>query len=176
MADVLFGDYNPAGRLPVTFYTSSDDLPDFEDYDMDERTYRYFKGTPLYPFGHGLSYTDFKYGNATLTSSVLKKGKDVTISVPVSNIGDRDGEEVVQIYIRNFQDEYGPVKSLRAFRRVPVDAGATEIVRFKLSDADFEFFDPETERMAIKPGNYELFYGGSSDDGRLKKVSIKLAK
>lgn len=109
IADVLFGDYNPAGRLPITFYASTEDLPDFEDYDMYDRTYRYFEGTPLYHFGHGLSYTKFNYGDAQLSSKTLKKnGKTVTLTIPVSNVGNYDGEEVVQLYIKNLQDEYGP--------------------------------------------------------------------
>ena len=177
IADVLFGDYNPAGRLPITFYASTEDLPDFEDYDMYDRTYRYFEGTPLYHFGHGLSYTKFNYGNAQLSSKTLKKnGKTVTLTIPVSNVGNYDGEEVVQLYIKNLQDEYGPKKSLRAFRRLHIAKGATENVEFTLQASDFEFFDPKSEHMDIKPGKYELIYGGTSDDSKLKTIPIELKK
>lgn len=176
VADVLFGDYNPAGRLPVTFYASSEDLPDFEDYDMCDRTYRYFEGQALYPFGHGLSYTDFTYGDAKLSSGTLKKGKTVTLAIPVSNVGNCDGEEVVQVYIKNLQDEFGPKKSLKAFRRLPISKGTTERVEFTLQADDFEFFDPKSERMAVLPGKYEIIYGGTSDDAKLKKLQIKLKK
>lgn len=176
VADVLFGDYNPAGRLPVTFYASSADLPDFEDYDMDERTYRYFRGTPLFPFGHGLSYTDFAYGNGKLDSPKLKIGETGRLTIPVTNTGRRDGEEVVQVYIRNLQDEYGPVRSLRSFRRVPVKSGETADVTFDLFGETFEFYDPGTERMAILPGEYEIFYGGTSDPAGLKSMRIELTE
>lgn len=176
IADVLFGDYNPAGRLPVTFYTSTEDLPDFEDYDMYDRTYRYFEGTPLYPFGHGLSYTSFDYGDAQLSSKMLKKGKTVTLSIPVSNAGERDGEEVVQVYIKKIEDTYGPKKSLRAFRRVPIAKGATEKVEITLQASDFELFDSKSGRMDVTPGKYELLYGGTSDDSKLKKLTIKIKK
>lgn len=170
IADVLFGDYNPAGRLPITFYASSEDLPDFEDYDMYGRTYRYFNGTPLYPFGHGLSFTVFDYGKARISSDTIKKGKGLKLTIPVTNAGDYDGEEVVQVYIRKLQDDFGPKKSLRAFRRVPVAKGATERVEISLAASDFETYDPESESMALVPGEYEILYGGSSDDCKLKRL------
>jgi beta-glucosidase len=174
VADVLFGDYNPAGRLPVTFYSSVSQIPDFEDYDMSKgRTYRYFRDKPQYPFGYGLSYTNFTYGKLKIHSKVTL-GQSVSLSVNVKNTGSRDGDEVVQIYIRNLQDPDGPVKSLRAFRRVPVKAGKTEKVVFELTPESFQFYDPASRTMAVKPGQYEILCGGSSDDADLKKVEVTL--
>ena len=174
VADVLFGDYNPAGRLPVTFYASTDDLPDFEDYSMANRTYRYFKGTPLFPFGHGLSYTTFKYGNAALEATEIKAGEDVTLTIPLQNTGNRDGDEVVQIYIRQLADGEGPAKSLRAFRRVSVKAGESTTVQIQLPAHTFEFYNPDTKTMTIHSGQYELLYGGTSDNNKLKRMNITL--
>ncbi len=113
------GDYNPAGRLPVTFYRNITQLPDFEDYNMTGRTYRYFKGDPLFPFGYGLSYTTFNYGNIKLEQTI-KVGETAKIIVPVTNTGNRDGEEVVQVYLKKQEDAEGPVKTLRAFKRVQI--------------------------------------------------------
>ncbi len=169
VADVLFGDYNPAGRLPVTFYASTDDLPDFEDYDMKReqgRTYRYFKGRPVYAFGHGLSYTSFDYGKGKIS----KNGNAARFEVDITNSGRRDGDEVVQLYIRDMQDPEGPIKSLRAIQRVHIPAGETRTVSLDLADDSFEFFDPQTGRPRIKPGKYEILYGGTSDDAGLQKL------
>lgn len=175
VADVLFGDYNPAGRLPLTFYRSSADLPDFEDYDMSKgRTYRYFKGKPLYPFGHGLSYTTFEYENGSLNKLSLKVGESVKLSVNVKNTGRMDGDEVVQVYVRNPQDSEGPIKSLRAFERVFVKSGETETVHIDLPADTFEFFDRESGLLCIKPGTYEVLYGSSSDDEALISQIVKV--
>ncbi|MDR0384877.1 MAG: glycoside hydrolase family 3 C-terminal domain-containing protein, partial [Prevotellaceae bacterium] len=153
VADVLFGDYNPAGRLPLTFYASSDQLIDFEDYGISKgRTYRYFKGEPLYPFGHGLSYTTFEYGAANLSKDNISKDETVSLNFSLKNTGTVDGDEVVQVYIRNLQDAEGPVKSLRAFRRINIAAGATETVSIQLTPSAFEFFDTQTNSMVVKPG------------------------
>ena len=156
VAEVIFGRYNPAGRLPVTFYASDAQLPDFQDYSMQDRTYRYFKGRPLYPFGHGLSYTTFAYG----TPSLSPDGK--TISVEVTNTGSRDGDEVVQMYLASPADPSGPVKTLRDFRRVNIPAGATERVEFTLTPETFATYDHSTGRMTTRPGRYVLSVGGSS--------------
>lgn len=172
VADVLFGDYNPAGRLPLTFYASSNDLPDFQDYNMTGRTYRYFKGTPLFPFGHGLSYTTFNYGVASASAKEVKVGKGMTLTIPLTNAGKRDGDEVVQVYVRNLNDVEGPAKSLRAFRRVTLKAGQTEMVKVELPATTFEFFDAEANKMCIKAGKYELLYGGTSEDKELKKIPV----
>lgn len=174
VADVLFGDYNPAGRLPLTFYASSTDLPDFQDYNMTGRTYRYFKGTPLFPFGHGLSYTTFKYGVASTNVKEVKVGTGITLTIPLTNTGKRDGDEVVQVYVRNPNDAEGPIKSLRAFRRVTLKAGQMELVKLELPAMAFEFFDMKTNMMCIKAGKYELLYGGTSDEQKLKRMTIQL--
>lgn len=177
VADVLFGDFNPAGRLPVTFYASSKDLPDYQDYDMNKgRTYRYFKGKPLYSFGYGLSYTTFAYSNANLNKTVLPLKNMLTLSFDLKNTGDVAGEEVAQVYIRNLQDPEGPIKSLRGFRRVKVLPGVTKEIRFYLTPAAFEFFDTETNTMKVKPGKYEIMYGGSSDQKALKSLIVERIK
>ncbi|TFU93610.1 glycoside hydrolase family 3 protein [Barnesiella sp. WM24] len=162
VADVLFGDYNPAGRLPVTFYTGDSQLPDFENYDMIGRTYRYMTEKPLYPFGHGLSYSTFAYSDPVVADS-HETGATVPFSVTVTNESDRDGEEVVQLYMRREGDTAGPVKSLCAFRRVSVGAGNSVTVDFELEPERFATFDNESGLMKVVPGNYEIFYGGSSD-------------
>ncbi len=175
VADVLFGDYNPAGRLPVTFYASSDQLPDFEDYDMSKgRTYRYFRGKPLFPFGHGLSYTTFQYEKAALNKKSIGRNESITLTLTLKNTGQRDGDEVIQVYVRNLQDPSGPLKSLRAFKRVNVKAGTAQSIQFKLPPTTFEFFDNITNTMLVKPGKYELLYGGSSDDSALKMLEINV--
>jgi beta-glucosidase len=173
IADVLFGDYNPAGRLPLTFYASSDQLIDFEDYGISKgRTYRYFKGEPLYPFGYGLSYTTFEYGAAKLSKSNIGKNETISLSFNLKNTGPANGDEVVQVYVRNPQDAEGPIKSLRAFKRINVATGTTKAVSIQLAPNTFEFFDPQTNSMTVKPGKYEILYGGSSADSALKSVTV----
>ena len=125
IADVLFGDYNPAGKLPVTFYKSSDQLKDFEDYSMTGRTYRYMEDA-LFPFGYGLSYTNFEIGTATVSKSSFKSDETIQISVPVTNTGKRDGTEVVQVYVRKVNDDDGPIKTLKGFKRIEIEKGKTE--------------------------------------------------
>jgi len=175
VADVLFGDYNPAGRLPLTFYMSTRDLPDFEDYDMSKgRTYRYFKGKPLYPFGFGLSYTTFEYGDASFDQKTIMTNSTANLTIHVTNTGALKGDEVVQVYIKNRDDLDGPVKSLRAFRRVAIEPGETKAVSFCLTPDAFEFFDPQTNTMKVKPGMYDVLYGGSSDRKSLKSVPVEL--
>ena len=176
VADVLFGDYNPAGRLPLTFYASSSDLPDFEDYDMSNRTYRYFKGKPLFPFGHGLSYTTFDYGKAKADKKILRAGEGVTLTIPLKNIGKLSGDEVVQVYLRNPGDKDGPIKTLRAFRRISLEADQAEDVLFELPASTFEWFNPATNRMEVLPGKYELLYGGTSDEKALQRLTVTLKK
>jgi beta-glucosidase len=174
VADVLFGDYNPAGRLPVTFYAASKDLPDYENYDMTKgRTYRYFKGKPLYPFGFGLSYSKFTYGKASVNKTVLPLKNTLKLSLNLKNTSQVAGEEVVQVYIRNLQDPQGPLRSLRAFRRLSLAAGETREVRFYLTPAAFEFFDTNTNTMKVVPGKYEILYGGSSDKKALKSLVVE---
>lgn len=164
VADVVFGRVNPSGKLPVTFYKRSSQLPDFEDYSMRGRTYRYFSD-PLFAFGYGLSYTTFNIGEAQWD------GK--TLSIPVTNTGRRDGDEVVQVYIRNLQDADGPLKSLRGFKRVTLKSGEKQTVSIQLNDTNFEFFDPQTNTMRTLPGRYELLYGDSSRPEDLKSINIQ---
>ena len=166
VADVLFGDCNPSGKLSVTFYKDDSQLPDFEDYSMKGRTYRYFND-PLFAFGYGLSYTNFEIGEAKM------QGKE-SITIPVTNVGNCAGTETVQVYIRNLSDAEGPLKSLRAFQRVDVKKGETVNVTLKLDEKSFEFWDPETNTMRTKPGKYEILYGNSSMDKDLKKKTITL--
>ena len=166
VADVLFGDCNPSGKLSVTFYKDDSQLPDFEDYSMKGRTYRYFND-PLFAFGYGLSYTNFEIGEAKM------QGKE-SIIIPVTNVGNCAGTETVQVYIRNLSDAEGPLKSLRAFQRVDVKKGETVNVTLKLDEKSFEFWDPETNTMRTKPGKYEILYGNSSMDKDLKKMTITL--
>ena len=172
VADVLFGDYNPSGKLPITFYKSSDQLPDYEDYSMKGRTYRYFTDA-LFPFGYGLSYTDFMIKSA----KVEKKGTtstDWTLTAEVANTGMRDGSEIVQLYIRNLQDPDGPLKSLRGFQRIDVKAGQTATAVIEINEKSFEFWDSETNTMRVKPGKYEILVGTSSADSDSKHLEISL--
>lgn len=174
IVDVLFGDYNPAGRLPVTFYKSIAQVPDFENYSMKGRTYRYMQQEPLFPFGHGLSYTDFTYGEAKLSKNTIAKGENVILTIPVSNVGQRDGEEVVQVYLKRPGDKEGPRYTLRAFKRVHISAGGTESVAIPLTGENFEWFDAESNTMRPLGGTYELLYGGTSEQSKLKAVSINV--
>lgn len=172
IASTLFGDYNPAGRLPVTFYKSTEQLPDFENYSMKGRTYRYMTETPLYPFGYGLSYTTFNYGDGKLSAnSIGGKGK-VKLTIPVSNTGNMDGEEVVQVYISRPGDTEGPSHALRAFKRIFIKKGTTENVEFLLTADTFEWFDTNYNLMRPIEGEYNVLYGGSSEMSKLKSLSI----
>ncbi len=167
VADVLFGDYNPSGKLSVTFYKSDAQLPDYEDYSMKGRTYRYFSD-PLFAFGYGQSYTTFTIGDATIEG----QGGSYKVSVPVTNSGQRNGTEIVQLYIRNTADQNGPLKSLRGFQRIDVKAGQSATATIALTPESFEFWDAETNTMRTKPGTYEILYGNSSLDKDLKRLTI----
>ena len=168
LAEVIFGDINPAGKLPVTFYKNSSQLPDFEDYSMKGRTYRYFNDA-LFPFGYGLSYTKFEIGNG----KVNKSGKNMVVSVPVKNAGKMAGTEIVQVYIKDLQDSDGPRISLRGFARVDLKPGEEKTVNITLTPQSFEFYDPSIYSMRIKPGDYEIYYGDSSRDKDLKKIPVR---
>ena len=167
VADVLFGDYNPSGKLSVTFYKNSEQLPDYEDYSMKGRTYRYFND-PLFAFGYGQSYTTFEIGEAKIDG----KGTDYQVTIPVTNTGKRNGTEIVQLYIRDLSDKEGPLKSLRGFQRVEVKAGQTATATITLDAKSFEFWDAATNTMRTKPGQYEILYGTSSRDNDLKRMTI----
>ncbi|MDR0989660.1 MAG: glycoside hydrolase family 3 C-terminal domain-containing protein [Prevotellaceae bacterium] len=162
VADVLLGKYNPAGRLPVTFYRNVSQLPDFENYDMKGRTYRYLAQTPLFAFGHGLSYSNFVYGTPTLSADRFSAGGQLTLTVPLTNNSLREGDEVVQLYLRKEGDAGGPVKTLRAFRRVSVPAGESVNVLFPLGEKELEWWNEATNSVTLTPGNYTLLVGGSS--------------
>ena len=171
IADVLFGDVNPSGKLPVTFYKNDSQLPDYEDYSMKGRTYRYFNDA-LFPFGHGLSYTTFEVGQGNI--SMTADTDVMTLTVPVTNTGRRDGTEVVQVYIQKTGDPDAPLKTLRAFQRVTLKAGQTENVVLKLTPESFSFFDSDTNTMLVKPGHYHVLYGTSSADEALKQLDVKI--
>ncbi len=169
VADVLFGDYNPAGRLPVTFYKSVEDLPPFEDYNMEGRTYRYFHGDPLYPFGHGLSYSGFEYEKIDLTAYEVSENDVINVSVTLRNTGDYDGDEVVQLYIRDVESaETQPIKSLKGFKRVFLKKGETTTIEIPLEINDLSYYDEGKGDFVVEPGVFELQIGASSSDIRLK--------
>jgi beta-glucosidase len=169
VADVLFGDANPAGRLPVTFYKSVAQLPPFADYDMKDRTYRYFAAEPLYPFGHGLSYTRFEYSDLKIDAPVIGAGDDVQASLRVKNAGARAGEEVVQLYTRAVAPGVPmPLKQLRGFERVGLAPGGEKRIAFRLkAGLDFSHYDLTSRQFVVEPGTYEVQVGASSRDIRL---------
>ncbi len=159
LAEVLFGAYNPAGRLPVTFYKSAGQIPPFSNYTMEGKTYRYFRGEPLFPFGHGLSYTTFEYGNLKLPSST-RAGENVSVSVDVKNSGSRSGEEVVQLYVTELEASAPvPIRSLQGFRRVQLKAGESTTVAFTLTPRQLSLIDAELKRV-VEPGSIEISVGG----------------
>jgi beta-glucosidase len=169
IADVLFGDYNPAGRLPVTFYRSVGDLPPFDDYAMTGRTYRFFEGEPLYAFGHGLSYTSFGYENLKLDGETLAAGGSLTVSVDVTNTGERAGEEVVQLYVRRPESAVErPIRDLRGFRRVSLGPGETTTVAMTLEADALRHWDPDADAWALEPGPVLVQVGASSADIRVE--------
>ena len=169
VADVLFGDVNPSGKLPVTFYKRSSQLPDYEDYSMKGRTYRYFNDA-LFPFGYGLSYTTFE---VDAEPSIDTKG--IAVKFTVENTGKRDGTEIVQVYIRNTADKEGPLKTLRAFKRVDVNAGQKVTDTIRLDRESFEGWDSETNTMRFVPGTYDIYVGNSSlcDDEPPMTITIQ---
>jgi beta-glucosidase len=173
VADVLFGDYNPSGKLPVTFYKNSDQLKDFEDYSMKGRTYR-FMNDALFPFGYGLSYTTFKIGDAKPCKTEIRNDETLELTIPVSNTGKRTGTEVVQVYVKKVNDPDGPIKTLRGFKKLEVASGKTNSVSIELPPSAFEFYDRNQLKMAVTPGEYEVYYGTSSDSKDLKMMKISI--
>ena len=175
VADVLFGNYNPAGRLPVTFYSSTKELAHFEDYNMRAGkgfTYRYYKGEALYPFGHGISYTKFKYTDLIIDRTTFSKSDEILVSVNVKNSGELEGEEVVQLYIKDVKSTtWMPLKQLREFKRISLKKGEEKTVEFKLSPIkDMRYYDALKQNYAVEPGEFEIQIGSSSRDIRLKKI------
>ena len=166
IADVLFGDYNPSGRLPVTFYRSDADLPEVRDYKMEGRTYRYFYGEPLWYFGYGQSYTTFKFSRPRV--------KDGELVVKVRNTGKRDGDEVVQLYVRKKEDVDGPKMALRGFKRVSIPAGKSVTVSIPLTDETWAVYDETAGKMATSPGHFTLWCGPSANPKTLKKTRYTL--
>jgi len=159
VADVICGDYNPAGRLPVTYYSSVDQLPPFEDYDMENRTYRYFSGTPLYPFGYGLSYTTFSYSDLTFPEKIIA-GNDARVSVRVTNTGKIAGDEVVQLYITDEKASTPrPIRQLEGFKRIHLNPGESRTVEFILKAEQFSMINKSDARV-IEPGWFTVSAGG----------------
>ena len=175
VADVLFGDYNPSGKLPVTFYKSSDQLWDFEDYSMEGKTYRFMEDA-LFPFGFGLSYTQFEIGNAKLSKAKINADESTVLTIPISNKGKMDGTEIVQVYVKKVGDQDGPIKTLRGFERMELAAGKRKNAEIALGPEAFKFYDRSTHKMAVLPGTYEIYYGNSSDLNELKKQVIMIKK
>ncbi|MDB2355143.1 glycoside hydrolase family 3 C-terminal domain-containing protein [Flavobacteriaceae bacterium] len=175
ITSVLFGDYNPGGKLPVTFYSSTSELADFKDYNMQAGkgfTYRYYKGEALYPFGHGLSYTNFKYSKLTIDKTNINEKETFKISFNVKNIGDYDGDEVVQVYIKDLESKLKmPIKQLRSFKRVSLNKGDEKIVEFEFKPIeDFNYYNSTEEKYMVDKGSFEIQVGSSSQDIRLKKI------
>ena len=174
VADALFGDVNPSGKLPISFYKDTTQFPGFEEYSMKGRTYRYMSEAPLFPFGFGLSYTSFSIGNASISSKEIREGENLTITIPVSNTGKRDGTEVVQVYLRRVNDGTGLTKTLRGFQRIDVIKGKTVNSVIDLPYSDFEFYDEKSLQLKVTPGEYEIWYGNSSDPKDLKMTKVNL--
>jgi len=174
LADALFGDYNPAGRLVTTWPQSLDQLPPMMDYNLrDGRTYMYFKGKPLYPFGYGLSYTTFAYSNLSISAQHVGKNKDgeVAVSVDVRNTGSLDGDEVVQLYVRHVGSKVDrPLLELKGFQRVPLRAGETKTVRLPLRASALTYWDDATGNFELEKDDVELLIGSSSADLKLRKT------
>ena len=166
LADMLFGDNNPSGKLPITFYKSTDELPDFLDYTMKNRTYRYYQGEALFPFGYGLSYTTFD-----ISKPVYKNNK---VRVAVRNTGSRKGMETVQVYMRNTADKEGPLKTLKAWKQVELEPGESKTVEIDFPRQSFEGWDAQTNTMRVVPGRYELMVGSSSADKDQKVIQVSV--
>jgi beta-glucosidase len=171
IAETLFGDYNPGGRLPLTFYRSVDDLPPFESYDMAGRTYRFFEGSPLYPFGHGLSYTTFRYSNLRTNAETLRADAPITVRVDVTNTGSRTGDEVVQLYVRHLASSVTrPKKDLRGYKRVTLQPGETRTVEMPLDAKTLAYWSADTDQWVIEDKPVSLEVGGSSADIKVTKT------
>mgnify|MGYP003289278532 CR=1 FL=1 len=172
LAEVIFGDYNPGGKLPVTFYESTADLPDFLDYSMENRTYRYFRGTPQYAFGYGLSYTTFEVGKAKISKKSMKADGSVTLTVPVENTGDREGTETIQVYVKALDYDEASIKDLRGFAKINLKPGEKGKVEIELNGESFQYYDPSIDELSTKTGRYQIFYGTSSLEKDLKTIDF----
>ncbi|WP_405605851.1 glycoside hydrolase family 3 C-terminal domain-containing protein [Polaribacter sp. Asnod1-A03] len=173
IADVLFGDYNPSGRLPVTFYKSHKDLSPFVNYSMKGRTYRYFEGEALYPFGYGLSYTNFKYDKLKLSKEKINKTGTTKVSVRVKNIGDLDGDEVVQLYIKDVKSSVKrPLMDLKGIERISLKSGKSTTVTFEITSEDLEFFDTVHRKKVVESGIFEIGIGAASNNFETVKLEV----
>jgi beta-glucosidase len=170
IAHVLLGDYNPGGHLPYTVYASLDGVPPQNEYDVSKGfTYLYFKGVPLYPFGHGLSYTQFKYSNLKLSQTKINAAGEVNVSFDLQNAGSRTGSEVAQLYVHQIKsDVLQPIKSLRGFQRVVLEPGETKQVTFALPASQLSYYDVVTHKFVVVPGTFNVMIGSSADDIRLR--------
>lgn len=169
VADVIFGDYNPAGRLPVTFYKSVEQLPDVRNYSMEGRTYRYFKGETLYPFGFGLSYSKFKYDSLKISPNKINLGEKVVVTINVKNIGDRAGEEVVQLYLKHPPTSFRiPTHELKGFKRIFLHPNESKTVSFTLDKNSYSLINMEGEKI-VHPGKISIFVGGSQPNTLFSK-------
>lgn len=177
LADVLFGDYNPGGRLAVTWVRSLDDLPPMMDYNIrNGRTYQYFKGQPLYPFGFGLSYTTFAYSNLRTSADAVNAAGEITVSVDVKNTGTRPGDEVAQMYVKHLDSAVErPIQQLRGFQRISLQPGETRTVRLPLKAAGLTYWDANKHSFEVEPGRIRITVGASSADARLEKtIEVKV--
>ena len=172
LAEVIFGDYNPGGKLPVTFYESTKDLPDFLDYSMENRTYRYFRGVPQYAFGYGLSYTTFEVGKGKISKKSMKTDGSVKITVPVENTGDREGTETIQVYVKALDYAEAPIKSLKGFQKINLKAGEKGKVEIVLDGESFQYYDPSIDELSTRTGRYQILYGTSSLEKDLKSIDF----
>jgi beta-glucosidase len=159
IAETLFGENNPSGRLPVTFYANTDQLPPFNDYAMRGRTYRYFEGVPLFPFGYGLSYSRFQYASGQLSTTTLQAGASLTLCANVKNIGERDGDETVEIYLIPKTVEGAPLRTLIGFEKVHLRRDETRAVEITITPRRLSLVGPDGSR-SVQPGDYELYLGG----------------
>lgn len=178
IADVIFGDYNPGGRLPITFYSNVDQIPNISDYDITKgRTYWYFDGDVSFPFGHGLSYTTFNYKLINAKSKLnLRKEKEFTVKISIDNVGDYTGDEVIQLYVKDVKSKFiQPKLKLRKFKRINIAKGKSKTIEFVLDKSDFSFWNPKLKKWTVEKGDFEILIGSSSEDIRIfHKVNVKL--
>jgi beta-glucosidase len=175
IANVLFGDHNPSGKLPVTFYSATSELADFKDYSMQAGkgfTYRYYKGNALYPFGHGISYTDFEYSKLKTNKTNINEYENFKISFKIKNIGNYDGDEVVQVYIKDLESNHQmPIKQLKRFERVSLNIGGEKMIEFEFNPIeDLNYYNPVEQKYIVDKGDFEIQVGSSSQDIRLRKI------
>ena len=173
IADVLFGEVNPGGKLPETFYASTKQLPPMSDYDLinNPRTYMYFEQPVLYPFGYGLSYTQFEYGNLKLSSDKINTNGDVELQFTIQNTGKMKGDEVAQVYVHSMDATIKvPINQLKRFQRITLSPGESRTLTFKIPASEFSFYNTKTNDFKIEPGRWEIQIGSSCQDIRLKRT------